>query len=213
MLLRIAIKRLSGISSPPRTQKLLLGRLLNLGPDNFTLQFFATRLSVTLFVTPAYGERARKTFARGGTMAILVVFCFYPELGDHYSAHGLLALLSLYAPEYLKETRSAPSPANVIRITSVSMIILGCPSLILKAHPIAKYLSAVACVFFLLLRCSGLIDGKLIRQELDRVHKVRWQKLVFLYILTYAYAFSFISPPGVDAVRDDLTEFRHALCD
>ena len=45
---------------------------------------------------------------------------FHPELGDHYSAHGLLALISLYALEYPKEMWSAPSPANVIRITSVS---------------------------------------------------------------------------------------------
>ena len=77
--------------SPPPYAEALLGRLLDLGPDNVTLQFFATYLSVTLFVTPfvtpAYGERARLTFAGGGTMAILVVFCFYPELGDHYSAH------------------------------------------------------------------------------------------------------------------------------
>ena len=52
----------------PRTQS-LLGRLLDLGPDNVTLQFFATYLSVTLFVTPfvtpAYGERARLTFVGG----------------------------------------------------------------------------------------------------------------------------------------------------
>ena len=56
---------------------------------------------VTLLVMPAYGERARKAFARGGTVAILVVSCFYPELGDRYSAHRLPALLSLYALEYL----------------------------------------------------------------------------------------------------------------
>ena len=151
--------------------------MLGLGPDNVTLQFFATCLSVTLFVTPfvtpAYGERARITFARGGTTAILVVFRLYPELGDRYSAHGVLALLSPYALEYLKEVWSAPSPANVIRVTSVFMITLGCLSSILKAYPTAEYLSAVACVFFLLLRCSGLIDRKLLRQELDRMDKAR----------------------------------------
>ena len=98
---------------------------------------------------------------------------FHPELGDHYSAHGLLALISLYALEYPKEMWSASSPANVIRITSVFMRILGCLSSILKAYPAAEYLSAVACVFFLLLRCSGLIDRKLLRQELDRMDKAR----------------------------------------
>ena len=112
----------------PSYAEALLGRLLGLGPDNVTLQFFATYLPVTLFVTPfvtpAYGERARITFARGGTTAILVVFRLYPELGDRYSAHGVLALLSLYALEYLKEVWSVPSPANVIRITSAFMIIL-----------------------------------------------------------------------------------------
>ena len=114
----------------------------------------------------AYGARARKTFARGGTIAILVVFWLYPGLGDYYFAYGLLALLSLYALEHLKEMRSAPVPANIIRIASVFMIIL-------KSYPTAEYLSTVACVFFLLLKCSGLINEKLIRQELDHMDKSR----------------------------------------
>ena len=54
--------------SPPYAEA-LLGRLLDLGPDNVTLQFFATYLSVTLFVTPfvtpAYGERARNNIREG----------------------------------------------------------------------------------------------------------------------------------------------------
>jgi len=54
----------------PSYAEALLGRLPDLGPDNLTLRFFATCLLVTLLVMPAYGERARKTFARGGTVAI-----------------------------------------------------------------------------------------------------------------------------------------------
>ena len=77
------------LESPPRTQKLCSDGCWIWVPTTLHCSSLGRACWLPYFVMPAYGERARKAFARGGTTAILVVSCFYPELGDRYSAHRL----------------------------------------------------------------------------------------------------------------------------